>query len=55
LLLVKHVAASMPLEELTARGIVDPAFPRFVKESGVRNFVLGAADHAMLADAKELA
>jgi dihydroneopterin aldolase len=55
LLLVKRVAASMPPGEQVARGIVDPAFARFLNESGVPAVVLGAGDHAMLADASELA
>jgi aspartokinase-like uncharacterized kinase len=55
LLLMKHVAASMPPEELQARGIVDPAFPRFMKESGASVSVLGAGDQATLSGVRELA
>jgi len=54
LVLVKHSAARMSAEELTARGIVDSAFPHFIARGGVTVAVLGAADHARLA-ARELA
>jgi dihydroneopterin aldolase len=54
LVLVKHGAARMDAEELAARGIVDPAFPRFVARSGVAVTVLGGADHAQIT-ARELA
>jgi 5-(aminomethyl)-3-furanmethanol phosphate kinase len=54
LVLVKHGAARMDAEELAARGIVDPAFPRFLARSRVTVTVLGAADHTRLA-ARELA
>ncbi len=53
LLLVKHDAARASADELAARGVVDPAFPHFAKASGVPFSVLGAADHTMLAGAKE--
>ena len=55
LLLVKHDAARANVEELAARGVVDPTFPHFAKASGVAFSVLGATDYAMLAGAKELA
>jgi 5-(aminomethyl)-3-furanmethanol phosphate kinase len=53
LLLVKHgdaLGKSVGIRELVTRGIVDKAFPRFLKASGMPTFVLGAADHAALAD-----
>lgn len=54
LVLVKHEAARVDAEELAARGIVDPAFPRFLARSGATVAVLGAAGYAGLA-ARELA
>jgi aspartokinase-like uncharacterized kinase len=54
LVLVKHGAARMDAGELAARGIVDPAFPRFLARSGVAVAVLGGADHAQIT-ARELA
>lgn len=53
LLLVKHASAQANAEELAARGVVDPAFPRFANASEVPFSVVGATDHAMLAGAKE--
>jgi aspartokinase-like uncharacterized kinase len=53
LLLVKRVDAlgeSIGIRELVMRGVVDKAFSRFLRASGVPTFVLGAADHAALAD-----
>jgi hypothetical protein len=44
----------MDAGELAARGIVDPAFPRFLARSGVAVAVLGGADHAQIT-ARELA
>jgi dihydroneopterin aldolase len=55
LLLVKHAAEPMDAQDLAARGIVDPAFPRFLEASGVPASVLGAADCGALALARELA
>jgi dihydroneopterin aldolase len=49
LLLVKHVAASMSADELAVRGVVDPTFSRFQKESGVPFTVLDTDDHTVLA------
>jgi dihydroneopterin aldolase len=48
LLLLKQV--ELPREpvaahELVERGVVDPAFPRFLKASGAAAFILGPADH----------
>ena len=48
-LLVKHVEPSADLlraEDLVARGIVDPAFPRFLGASGAEAFIAGTAEHA---------
>ena len=53
LLLVKHDAERASADELAARGVVDPAFPQFANASGVPFSILGAADHTMLAGAKE--
>jgi dihydroneopterin aldolase len=35
--------------ELAAKGIVDPAFPRFLKQSGVPALILGPPDHMAVA------
>jgi 5-(aminomethyl)-3-furanmethanol phosphate kinase len=54
LLLVKHVkpsADSLRAEDLVARGIVDPAFPRFLGASGAEAFIAGAVEHAAAAAA----
>jgi dihydroneopterin aldolase len=51
-LLVKHVEPSADLlraEDLVARGIVDPAFPRFLGASGAEAFIAGTAEHAAAA------
>jgi dihydroneopterin aldolase len=48
-LLVKHVDPSAELvraKDLVAQGIVDPAFPRFLGESGAEAFIAGTAQHA---------
>ena len=48
LLLLKQVELSrqpVAVTELVERGIVDPAFPQFLKASGVAAFILGPADH----------
>jgi len=55
LLLVKHVdagAAAVRVRELVARGIVDPAFPRFLRTE-TPAFMLGPHDHAALAGMSE--
>jgi len=55
LLLVKHVdagAAAVRVRELVARGIVDPAFPRFLRTE-TPAFMLGPHDHAALARMSE--
>jgi len=51
LLLVKHVsfgAATVSSPELIARGIVDQAFPGFLKIAKVPAALLGPTDHALL-------
>jgi dihydroneopterin aldolase len=53
LVLVKHAGARAAAEELTARGIVDAAFPGFLRRSGVPAVVLGADDHANFARVEE--
>jgi dihydroneopterin aldolase len=48
LLLLKQVELSrqpVAVTELAERGIVDPAFPQFLKASGVAAFILGPAEH----------
>ena len=48
LLLLKQVEVSrqpMAVAELVERGVVDPAFPKFLKACGVAAFILGPADH----------
>jgi 5-(aminomethyl)-3-furanmethanol phosphate kinase len=52
LVLVKHGrfdAAAIGAHELVARGIVDPLFPRTLKESGVRAWLAAPAESAKLA------
>jgi dihydroneopterin aldolase len=52
LLLLKQVELSrdpVGANELVENGIVDPAFPRFLKASGVPAFILGPADHMAVA------
>ena len=54
LLVVKHGAApagTVSAGELVARGVVDPAFPRFLATSGVAATLVAADDHANAADA----
>jgi dihydroneopterin aldolase len=48
LLLVKHGAPSEPVlaAELAARGVVDPAFPRFLAASGTQGFIAGPEAYA---------
>ena len=51
-LLVKHVEPSADLlraKDLVARGIVDPAFPRFLGASGAEAFIAGTTEHAAAA------
>jgi dihydroneopterin aldolase len=51
-LLVKHVEPSadrLRAEDLVARGIVDPAFPRFLGASGAEAFIAGTTEHAAAA------
>ena len=38
------------LRDLAARGVVDPMFPRYLKESGARAWLAGPADSARLAE-----
>ena len=48
LFLVKHapaLAGPTKVEELAALGIVDEAFPLYLKKSALRAFVLGPGDH----------
>jgi dihydroneopterin aldolase len=52
LLLLKQVELSrdpVGANELVENGVVDPAFPRFLKASGVPAFILGPADHMAVA------
>ncbi len=54
LLLVKHGSFSgepMPAVDLAARGIVDPAFPRYCAESGAQAFIVSAGEPAAVAEA----
>jgi 5-(aminomethyl)-3-furanmethanol phosphate kinase len=53
LLLVKHgrfEGAAVDTHDLAARGVVDPLFPRYMKESGARAWLAGPTDSAKLAD-----
>jgi 5-(aminomethyl)-3-furanmethanol phosphate kinase len=48
-LLVKHVeppAGPLRAADLVADGVVDPAFPRFLRASGAQAFIAGPAGHA---------
>jgi aspartokinase-like uncharacterized kinase len=48
LLLLKQVELppdAAPVTELAEKGIVDPAFPRFLTASGAAAFILGPAEH----------
>lgn len=52
LLLVKSIAplaASARAAELSARGVVDAAFPRFLGASGAQAYIAGASEHAAFA------
>jgi 5-(aminomethyl)-3-furanmethanol phosphate kinase len=53
LLLVKHgrfEGAAVDAHDLAARGVVDPLFPRYMKESGARAWLAGPTDSARLAN-----
>jgi 5-(aminomethyl)-3-furanmethanol phosphate kinase len=53
LLLVKHgrlEGAAIDAHDLVAREIVDPLFPRYLKESGARAWLAGPTDSARLAE-----
>ena len=53
LVLVKHGRFDAPAfsaEDLAARGVVDPMFPRYLKESGARAWLARPADSARLAE-----
>ena len=53
LVLVKHgrfEAAAVDVRELVARGVVDPLFPRYLKESGARAWLAAPTDSARLAE-----
>jgi 5-(aminomethyl)-3-furanmethanol phosphate kinase len=53
LLLIKHGhfdAETVDVHDLAARGVVDPLFPRYLKESGVRAWLAGPTDSARLAE-----
>jgi len=54
LILVKHVGALSGLEQcedLVAMGVVDQAFPQYLRKSAVSASLVGPADHAILAAA----
>ena len=53
LVLVKHgrfEGAAVDVRDLVAQGVVDPLFPRFLRQSGVRAWLAAPADSARLAD-----
>jgi dihydroneopterin aldolase len=53
LVLVKHGrfdAAAVDAHDLAARGVVDPLFPRYLKESGARAWLAGPTESARFAD-----
>ncbi len=53
LVLVKHghfEATTVSAQNLAARGVVDPLFPRYLKESGARAWLAGPTDSGRLAD-----
>ena len=53
LLLIKHGhfdTETIDAHDLAARGVVDPLFPRYLKESGVRAWLAGPTDSARLAE-----
>jgi 5-(aminomethyl)-3-furanmethanol phosphate kinase len=53
-LLVKHLeptAGRLRAADLVVDGIIDPAFPRYLRESGAQAFIAGPAGHAAAATA----
>jgi 5-(aminomethyl)-3-furanmethanol phosphate kinase len=53
LVLVKHgrfESAAVDVRDLVARGVVDPLFPRYLSESGVRAWIAAPIDSARLAE-----
>ncbi len=53
LVLVKHGpfdAAAIGVDDLVARGAVDPLFPRYLRESGARAWLAAPGDSARLAE-----
>ena len=53
LILVKHgdfKRATVDAHDLAARGVLDPLFPRYLRESGARAWLAGPADSARLAE-----
>ncbi len=53
LVLVKHgrfEGAAIDAHDLAARGVVDPLFPRYLKESGAQAWLAGPTDSARLAE-----
>jgi 5-(aminomethyl)-3-furanmethanol phosphate kinase len=53
LLLVKHghfETETVDPHDLAARGVVDPLFPRYLRESGARAWLAGPTDSATLAE-----
>ena len=53
LVLVKHgqfASAAFDADDLAARGVVDPLFPRYLRQSGVRAWLAAESDSARLAD-----
>jgi 5-(aminomethyl)-3-furanmethanol phosphate kinase len=53
LLLVKHgrfEGATLDAHDLVARGVVDPLFPHYLRESGAQAWLAGPADSARLAE-----
>jgi 5-(aminomethyl)-3-furanmethanol phosphate kinase len=53
LVLIKHgrfETESVDARDLAARGVVDPLFPRYLRESGARAWLAGPSDSARLAE-----
>jgi 5-(aminomethyl)-3-furanmethanol phosphate kinase len=53
LVLIKHgrfEIATIDVHDLVARGVVDPLFPRYLKASGARAWLVGPTDSARLAE-----
>jgi 5-(aminomethyl)-3-furanmethanol phosphate kinase len=53
LVLIKHGhfdAETIDADGLAARGVVDPLFPRYLRESGARAWIAGPTDSARLAE-----